>query len=79
MTDTVAPDVLTDMVDYYQARAAEYDEWWYRQGRYDHGAEQNGRWFAEMRDGLSMPSMRCTSPAMCSNSPPARASGQSGW
>jgi 2-polyprenyl-3-methyl-5-hydroxy-6-metoxy-1,4-benzoquinol methylase len=48
MTDTVAPDVLTDMVDYYRARAAEYDEWWYRQGRYDRGAEQNGRWFTEM-------------------------------
>jgi len=50
MTDTVAPDVLTDMVDYYRARAAEYDEWWYRQGRYDHGPEQNGRWFAEMEE-----------------------------
>lgn len=50
MNDTVAPDVLTDMVDYYRARAAEYDEWWYRQGRYDHGAEQNGRWFAEVEE-----------------------------
>jgi len=49
MTDTVAPDVLTDMVAYYQARAAEYDEWWYRQGRYDHGPEQNGYWFTEMQ------------------------------
>jgi 2-polyprenyl-3-methyl-5-hydroxy-6-metoxy-1,4-benzoquinol methylase len=50
MTNTVAPDVLTDMVDYYRARAAEYDEWWYRQGRYDHGPEQNGRWFSEMHE-----------------------------
>ncbi len=50
MRDTVSPDVLTDMVDYYCARAAEYDEWWYRRGRYDHGAEQNGRWFAEMEE-----------------------------
>lgn len=50
MTDTVPTDVLADMVDYYRARAAEYDEWWYRHGRYDHGAERNGRWFAEMRE-----------------------------
>lgn len=50
MTKSVAPDVLTDMVEYYRARAAEYDEWWYRQGRYDHGPEQNGRWFAEMQE-----------------------------
>ncbi|MHB8645843.1 MAG: class I SAM-dependent methyltransferase [Thermomicrobiales bacterium] len=48
MHNTVMTDVLTDMAEYYRARAAEYDEWWYRQGRYDHGAEQNGRWFAEM-------------------------------
>lgn len=48
MTDIVASAILTDMVEYYRARAAEYDEWWYRRGRYDRGAEQNGRWFAEM-------------------------------
>lgn len=35
------------MVAYYRARAAEYDEWWYRQGRFDMGAALNARWFAE--------------------------------
>lgn len=46
----VAPDVLTEMVAYYRARAAEYDEWWERAGRYDQGPERNARWFAEMRE-----------------------------
>lgn len=50
MTDAVPTNVLTAMVEYYRARATEYDEWWYRQGRYDHGAERNGRWFAEMQE-----------------------------
>jgi len=34
-------------VTYYRARATEYDEWFYRQGRYDRGPEVNQRWFAE--------------------------------
>jgi demethylmenaquinone methyltransferase/2-methoxy-6-polyprenyl-1,4-benzoquinol methylase len=35
------------MVEYYRARAAEYDEWFYRQGRFDRGAAANAAWFAE--------------------------------
>jgi len=35
------------MKTYYQQRASEYDEWFYRQGRYDRGLEANARWFAE--------------------------------
>ncbi|MBX6342304.1 MAG: class I SAM-dependent methyltransferase, partial [Thermomicrobiaceae bacterium] len=35
------------MREYYRERAAEYDEWFYRQGRYDRGPEANARWFAE--------------------------------
>lgn len=50
MSETVSAGTLADMVAYYRARAAEYDEWWERTGRYDHGPETNGRWFAEMRD-----------------------------
>src|ERR1700693_2051908 len=42
-----APGILQDQIDYYRARAAEYDEWWYRGGRYDRGAEQNARWHAD--------------------------------
>ncbi len=39
--------VLEDQIAYYRARAAEYDEWWFREGRYDRGAEFNARWHAE--------------------------------
>ena len=40
-------DILQDQIDYYRARAGEYDEWWFRHGRYDHGAEFNARWHGE--------------------------------
>jgi SAM-dependent methyltransferase len=44
----VADDtVLAEQLDYYRARAGEYDRWWLRQGRFDRGAEANARWFAE--------------------------------
>jgi SAM-dependent methyltransferase len=42
-----ASGILQDQIDYYRARAAEYDEWWFRTGRYDRGAELNARWHAE--------------------------------
>jgi SAM-dependent methyltransferase len=40
--------ILHDQIDYYRARAGEYDEWWFRTGRYDRGAEFNARWNAEV-------------------------------
>jgi demethylmenaquinone methyltransferase/2-methoxy-6-polyprenyl-1,4-benzoquinol methylase len=40
-------NILRDQVDYYRARAGEYDEWWFRQGRYDRGPEFNARWHSE--------------------------------
>ena len=40
--------ILQDQIDYYRARAGEYDEWWFRTGRYDRGAEFNARWRAEV-------------------------------
>jgi demethylmenaquinone methyltransferase/2-methoxy-6-polyprenyl-1,4-benzoquinol methylase len=40
--------VLGEQRRYYSERAGEYEDWWYRRGRYDHGAEGNGRWFAEV-------------------------------
>lgn len=46
-SSAVPAGVLAEQVDYYRARAAEYDEWFYRRGRYDHGPEQNARWAAE--------------------------------
>ena len=36
--------ILQDQIDYYRARAGEYDEWWFRTGRYDRGPELNARW-----------------------------------
>ena len=38
---------LASQQAYYNARAAEYDEWWDRRGRYDHGPEANALWFRE--------------------------------
>jgi 2-polyprenyl-3-methyl-5-hydroxy-6-metoxy-1,4-benzoquinol methylase len=43
MTD----DILHQQIAYYRARASEYDEWFYRVGRYDHGPELNEQWFRE--------------------------------
>jgi SAM-dependent methyltransferase len=40
--------ILRDQIDYYRARAGEYDEWWFRTGRYDRGPEFNARWHAEV-------------------------------
>ena len=41
-------DLLQQQIDYYRERAGEYDEWFLRQGRYDHGPERNAQWFAEV-------------------------------
>src|SRR5271170_4029963 len=43
-----ADDVLRDQIDYYRARASEYDEWWFRTGRYDRGPQFNARWRTEV-------------------------------
>ena len=43
-------DLLAGQADYYRKRAGEYDQWWLRQGRYDHGEEMNARWFADAAD-----------------------------
>ena len=40
-------DILQEQIEYYRARAGEYDEWWFRQGRYDRGPEFNARWHGE--------------------------------
>ncbi len=50
MLSPVSPDTLNQMKVYYQARAAEYDEWWYRQGRYDRGPVSNASWFSEANE-----------------------------
>ena len=48
-------DLLAEQAHYYRERAGEYDDWWFRHGRYDHGPETNARWFAdagEVQDAL---------------------------
>jgi ubiquinone/menaquinone biosynthesis C-methylase UbiE len=35
--------VLREQLEYYRARAGEYDQWWLREGRFDRGPD----WFAE--------------------------------
>ena len=42
------PDaVLAEQQAYYRKRAGEYDEWWFRTGRYDRGEALNGAWRAD--------------------------------
>ena len=48
MNNPVSNQTLQTMKDYYQERAHEYDEWFYRRGRYDRSPETNARWFAEV-------------------------------
>jgi 2-polyprenyl-3-methyl-5-hydroxy-6-metoxy-1,4-benzoquinol methylase len=48
MADSISEQTLEEMKSYYSARAQEYDQWFYRQGRYDCGAEANARWFREL-------------------------------
>jgi SAM-dependent methyltransferase len=38
---------LREQLEYYRARAVEYDQWWLRQGRYDRGAALNAQWSDE--------------------------------
>ncbi len=40
--------IIQDQIAYYRARAAEYDEWFYRQNRYDHGPQINQLWFDDV-------------------------------
>ena len=45
--ELIADMRLAEQVAYYRARASEYDEWFYRVGRYDHGEAANRQWFSE--------------------------------
>jgi ubiquinone/menaquinone biosynthesis C-methylase UbiE len=40
--------LLADQIDYYRARAPEYDDWWFRRGPYDKGPEFTRRWRKEI-------------------------------
>lgn len=42
--------LLGEQAAYYRARADEYDEWWQRAGRYDHGPAATSRWWQEVAE-----------------------------
>ena len=42
--------LLGEQIDYYRARADEYDEWFFRKGRSDRGPELNQKWFDEVEE-----------------------------
>ncbi len=41
--------LLREQIAYYRARAKEYDEWFFRKGRYDRGEKLNRLWFNEVK------------------------------
>ena len=47
MSSTQATPLLQQQLDYYRARASEYDQWWHREGRYDRGSALNASWMEE--------------------------------
>ncbi len=55
-----APPSDAEMIAYYAARAPEYDDWYLRRGRYEHGPIHDAAWNAELDaagrwlDGLPM-------------------------
>jgi demethylmenaquinone methyltransferase/2-methoxy-6-polyprenyl-1,4-benzoquinol methylase len=46
--DIPGPDIGREMIDYYEARAPEYDDWYLRRGRYERGAIHDAAWNAEL-------------------------------
>ncbi len=47
---------IDEQIDYYRARADEYDEWFHRHGRYDRGAAHKVQWqreFAALQTALA--------------------------
>lgn len=47
MTNDKRRPAIDEQIEYYRARAGEYDEWFLRTGRYDRGEEHRREWFAE--------------------------------
>jgi demethylmenaquinone methyltransferase/2-methoxy-6-polyprenyl-1,4-benzoquinol methylase len=41
-------DLLSEQRSYYRARAPEYDDWWFRRGRYALDTEAEQGWFADV-------------------------------
>jgi SAM-dependent methyltransferase len=43
-------DLVTEQKRYYAERAPEYDDWWYRRGRYTRDAEHERRWLLDVAE-----------------------------
>jgi demethylmenaquinone methyltransferase/2-methoxy-6-polyprenyl-1,4-benzoquinol methylase len=43
-------ELLAEQRRYYAARAPEYEDWWWRRGRYSLDAEDEERWFADVAE-----------------------------
>jgi demethylmenaquinone methyltransferase/2-methoxy-6-polyprenyl-1,4-benzoquinol methylase len=50
----MSDETLKEQLTYYRARAGEYDQWFYRMGRYDHGPHINRRWFDEAAEVMNV-------------------------
>jgi 2-polyprenyl-3-methyl-5-hydroxy-6-metoxy-1,4-benzoquinol methylase len=48
--DVTSSDILRGQIEYYRARATEYDDWFLRRGRYDRGADATRRWFEQVQE-----------------------------
>lgn len=42
-------NLLQEQIEYYRARAPEYDDWFYRRDRYDHGEAHTRQWQREIQ------------------------------
>lgn len=40
--------LIAEQIAYYRARASQYDDWWFRRGRYDRGEAHRRAWVAEI-------------------------------
>jgi demethylmenaquinone methyltransferase/2-methoxy-6-polyprenyl-1,4-benzoquinol methylase len=43
-------EILAEQKRYYAERAPEYDDWWYRRGRYTRDSEQERRWLLDVAE-----------------------------
>ena len=46
-------NILQEQIRYYRARAPKYDEWFFRQGDYDHGEAHRQKWFEQIAQAES--------------------------
>jgi demethylmenaquinone methyltransferase/2-methoxy-6-polyprenyl-1,4-benzoquinol methylase len=48
--ESTAERLLSEQRRYYSARAPEYDDWWFRRGRYSVDADAANEWFADVAE-----------------------------